>query len=123
MEPEGIRGCCPNCGGSNLQNMGYIVVEALAEKAEIWLVDNVITYKFSEITTGRNLNEKSNLSNRYSTEYYDPELFKLEDFGWECNDCAHTFRSEEAKAAIKGPPIRDLLKAEPTLAESDPPVL
>lgn len=101
-ESKGIRGCCPGCGGSNLKNMGWI--EAVSWKAEIWVIDGKITCKASEIITDNSMFIKNSRQ-----EYFDPSIFKSDDHGWECEDCYRHFSVKEAKAAIKGPPLAELL--------------
>lgn len=97
---KAIRGCCPKCGGSNLKNNGYFKIEAIAWKAQIWMIDGVITFRFEDATTLDKIFQEN-----YNSEFLNKEYFEPDDFGWECEDCHHSFRTGESKAAIMGSPL------------------
>lgn len=105
-----IRACCPECGSSNMVNYGDIIIEAKSWDAQIWIVNGKIEYRCKEVNTDEwfwNGEKKFGLKENH--ELFNPSYYRPSEDMWECKDCSHNFHATEAKAAIKGPPLAELL--------------
>lgn len=101
---KAIRGNCPKCGGSDLNNLGYFKIDATAWKAQIWMVDGVIIHRFEDVTTLDMIFAES----RKSHDLLNNSYFEIDEHGWECQDCHHGFKTGDAKAAILGSSLEKL---------------